>query len=301
MKNIDTLVPDIYAFITGQGEFPEITDEQINSLAKSLAETIGARLRERRNGQKPFTLRMSNYGFPLRKLWFEAHTERVETSSPDPVLYLRFLLGDIQECVTVFLAEAAGHTVTCKQETVEMNGIPGHLDVVIDDVLVDIKSASKWAFEKKFMTGDLFNGSDAFAYIPQISGYAKAKGLEKKAFLVANKETGELALVKVPEYVNIDVEAIAETAKATVASDTPPEEKCYPEEPNDASGNMILGKDCSFCQHKEKCWAAANNGEGLKKYKYSNGIRYFTKVVKPPTVEEVPSKGYIYDALGGSA
>lgn len=304
-KSIDTLIPDIYALITGQGDFPDITDEQIQQLSTRLTDVISSRLKERKAGPREFSLRVSNYGFHPRKLWYEAYTPVTKEAKPDPVLYLKFMLGDIQECLLLFLAQAAGHNVASEQEEVTVEGIPGHIDCTIDDWLVDVKTASKWAFDKKFMNGEIFNGSDAFAYIPQISGYAKAKGLDKKAFLVSNKETGELALVKFPEYVNIDVSSIAANAKKVVASDTPPEEKCYPEEPNDTYGNMILGKDCSFCRHKDACWASANGGEGLRKYKYANGIRYFTNVVKPPSVEEVTkTKGFVYessDYVGGSA
>ena len=50
---------------------------------------------------------------------------------------------------------------------------------------------------------------------------------------------------------------------------------------------MILSKDCVFCDYKNRCWQDTNNGEGLRVFRYANGYRYFTKVVKEPNVEEV--------------
>jgi hypothetical protein len=50
---------------------------------------------------------------------------------------------------------------------------------------------------------------------------------------------------------------------------------------------MKLAIGCVFCGYKEHCWSDANQGKGLRKFKYSTGIRYLTQVHKTPDVEEV--------------
>lgn len=303
-KQIDTLVEDIYTFMAGGGDFPDFTREQIDNLTKDLGDVLYTRLQERRaQAGKPreFQLRMSNYGMPSRKLWYESHIGRDKVEPVNPVLYLNFLIGDIWECVVLTLAQLTGHTVERQQETVEVDGLVGHIDAVIDNVLCDVKSTSKWSFEKKFTNGALFTGEDSFSYIPQIKGYGYATQKEEQAFLAANKETGQLALVKVPESVTMDVPARIKSAFEVCDMPSPPEEKCYPDEEMGASGNRVLSKDCTFCAFKHMCWADANNGEGLRTFSYAGGNKYFTKVVKAPAVEEVvytkrePS-GYIYQA-----
>ena len=44
---------------------------------------------------------------------------------------------------------------------------------------------------------------------------------------------------------------------------------------------MKLATGCCYCPHKHKCW------KGLRAFKYADGIRYLTKVVNEPRVEEI--------------
>ena len=46
----------------------------------------------------------------------------------------------------------------------------------------------------------------------------------------------------------------------------------------DKNGHAIL---CVYCPYKYKCW------DGLSTFKYSDGLRYLTKVVNEPKVEEI--------------
>ena len=50
---------------------------------------------------------------------------------------------------------------------------------------------------------------------------------------------------------------------------------------------MKLAKGCVYCRHKFECHADANDGKGLRVFKYSTGYRYLTQVPKPPNVIEV--------------
>ena len=53
------------------------------------------------------------------------------------------------------------------------------------------------------------------------------------------------------------------------------------------SGNRKLAIGCVYCKFKEKCWSESNEGKGLRVFKYSNGNRYLTQVVKTPDVQEI--------------
>ena len=50
---------------------------------------------------------------------------------------------------------------------------------------------------------------------------------------------------------------------------------------------MRVHKNCNYCPYKFECHKDANNGEGLRGFKYSKGVTYFTQVIKEPNVEEV--------------
>lgn len=63
--------------------------------------------------------------------------------------------------------------------------------------------------------------------------------------------------------------------------------KCYDPVPDGKSGNLKLNSNCSYCAFKDKCWASANNGQGLRKFRYSNGIQEFVEVFNTPRVEEI--------------
>ena len=108
-------------------------------------------------------LRLSAVGRTDRKLWYEINDPipRKET----PQLRMRFFYGHILEALLLYLATEAGHKVEHKQAEVVVEGIKGHIDAVIDGVLVDVKSASDYGF-KKFKDGQLVN-DDPFGYIAQ--------------------------------------------------------------------------------------------------------------------------------------
>lgn len=282
-KTIDTLIQDIYTYLE-QDERGGLSHFNIDELAAEIATMLKNRLEERR--RDTFTLRVSNYGLPPRRLWFDSHRPRYKHKGPT---LLKFLIGDIYEAAILFLAKAAGHKVEDEQKTVSVHGIEGHLDASIDGVLVDVKSASKWAYKQKFEGKGLLSGDDSFAYIPQLLGYEEAVKKGRCGFLAANKETGELTFLEVPKEkkLEVDVATVAKNAKAALAAELPPEEKCFAPESDGVFGNQILNKACQFCSHKMECWKDANNGAGLRVFNYSKGPVFFTDIKKVPKVEEV--------------
>ena len=208
----------------------------------------------------------------------------IESKKIDAKTKIKFLYGEILESLLILLAEASGHEVSEMQKMEEVDGVKGHKDCRIDGTLVDIKSASSYSF-KKFKDGSLIT-NDPFGYISQISAYAESAGDDSAGFVAVDKSTGELAYMPVESIHMINASDRVKHLKNVVKSSSPPP-KCYPDEPDGKSGNMKLAIGCVFCGYKEHCWSDANQGRGLRKFKYSTGIRNLTQVHKTPDVEEV--------------
>lgn len=276
MKSIDTLIDDIYSLFDKGLRFDV---ELFEKFGGNLTDVMNFRFNEDRVGGK---LRISNIGKPDRQLWYEINDPNGGEKLP-PQAHIKFMYGDMQEHLCILLAKLAGHTVEFEQETVEIDGIEGHLDCTIDGCVVDVKSASRFAFPK-FSDGSLLlPGNDAFGYVGQLAGYVHAKTPGKDGyFLAVNKDLGHLALLKVPaeRLAEYDVEARIKYDKEMVKGPIP--DRCYPDIPDGKSGNMKLDTGCSYCSRKFECWP------GIKTYYYSGGPRYLTKVVREPKVSEFP-------------
>lgn len=280
MKTIDTLIPDVQRLFD---EGHKCDPERVSQFGRELAETVATRLREYATPREP-TLRMSNLGKPDRQLWYDMNDSGGAEDLTSEAK-LTFLYGDILEALLLFLAEEAGHSVIDKQKEVELDGIKGHIDAVIDGVVVDVKSASKFGFQK-FEDGSVWE-NDPFGYVEQLAGYAKA--LDKDAaWWAVSKERGKLTLLKA-EQVRLDPIEITDridVIKEAVSQSEPPE-RCYDPIADGKSGNMKLPIGCSYCRHKFKCWADANNGLGVRTFIYSDGPRHLVTVENEPRVPEV--------------
>ena len=283
MKSLNNLIEDIYKNIQPicDGESLDLSEEQIDKFGEDLKNVL-------RNWSSPtvrdsrFTLRMSNVGKPLRQLWYDNKSEM--DSSVTPITMIKFLYGHILEEVVLMLARLSGHEVSDEQKEVTVNDVKGHMDCKIDGEVVDVKTASSFAF-KKFKYGTLPD-DDPFGYISQLSGYEQSEGTTGGGFLVINKETGELTFYAPDEFDKIDTGKRIKTIRKAFKSKTPPD-KCYPEIPEGTKGNMKIHRGCSYCPHKFVCHSDSNDGQGLRGFRYAKGVVYFTKVVKEPNVEEV--------------
>lgn len=275
-KSIDTLVDDIYGVLV-QGVVPR--PEDVEHFGRQLASLVADRLQSNLEPRVP-TLRMSNLGRGDRQLWYELNDPDAKGEELQGHTRLKFLIGDIYESTLLFLARVSGHEVTDEQAEVKLDGIVGHIDAVVDGTVLDVKSASTYAF-KKFKDGTLAD-DDPFGYIEQISGYSTALDTDG-AFLAGDKQNGHLALLKVPkeDIKALDIEGRIAHIKEVVAAPEMPE-RCYPDEPMGESGNRVLGINCSYCPFKAKCWVDANDGVGLRTFIYSKGPVHFTEVVKEP-------------------
>lgn len=260
----------------------DIPDEAIDKLCENI-KVVFKQWQNPPERNKNFTLRMSNIGKPSRQLWYEKKLPKGKEKIT-PSTFIKFMYGHLLEEVLLFLVSIAGHKIEAAQKEVLVNGIKGHMDCKIDGEVIDIKTASGRAFQK--FSNDTLAQDDPFGYIAQLCGYEEAEGTDNGGFLVINKETGELTLHRPEELDKINVVDKIDHLKHEMSLDTPPE-KCYSTVPEGKSGNMKLNKGCFYCSYKFECHADANDGNGLRVFKYSKGPTYLTTVKVEPRVEEV--------------
>ena len=276
MKDLDYLVEDIYAFIERE---EEIDPNLIEDFASNLQDAVlqWSQPKKQRKG-----LRISNIGRPARQLWYEARQE--DTVKLNAITRIKFLYGHLLEELLLLLVKASGHKVTDEQKEVEVDGIKGHMDCKINGEVIDIKTASNFAF-KKFSEGTLAQ-NDTFGYMAQLAGYEAAEGTSDGGFLAINKESGELALFRPGKLSKPNPVNKINNLKQALDLDTPPE-KCYTPIPEGKKGNEILPPSCVYCSFKNECWSDDNNGHGLRVFKYAHGLKYFTRVASQPKVLEL--------------
>lgn len=277
-KTINTLVQDIYALFTEPHEFDEGNVEQF---AHRLATHIKNRISDEKS--KP-GLRMSNLGTPCdRKLWYSVNTPDDVEELP-PQVRFKFLYGDILEELVLFLAAEAGHSVAGTQDTLEISGVIGHRDAVVDGVLVDVKSASTYSFRK--FEDHLTKDKDSFGYLDQLGAYLYASQDDP---LVTNKNIAAfIAVDKTLGHITVDVQPntgknydkLVEEKRSMLDWPQPPA-RAYKDEEDGKSGNRKLCTECSYCPFKAKCWP------NLRVFGYSTGPRFLTVVKNEPKVPEI--------------
>ena len=285
MKKLNTLVEDIYDSISvlNDGTALKVSEEDIDNFGNAMKEVLRNWSHPKERSSKN-NLRMSNVGKPIRQLWYDLKSEEEAQIPLDSSVFIKFLYGHILEEVVLLLVKLAGHEVTSEQEEVDVDGVKGHMDCKIDGEVIDIKTASGFAF-KKFRDGTL-RDDDPFGYMSQIAGYEESAETNEGGFLALNKETGELALY-IPEYLDKpNIRKKIEKIRESLKVDEPPE-RCYDSVPEGKKGNMKLARGCFYCRHKNTCYEDANDGEGLRVFRYSNKLVYFTTVTVEPRVPEI--------------
>jgi hypothetical protein len=178
---------------------------------------------------------------------------------------LRNLYGDIIEAVIVMLLRVVKVNIQGVQGKVKLKtkyfDIKGTYDIIIDDKVYDIKSASSFSFRNKFGQGfQSIANDDVFGYLPQ--GYLYAQSLKKNfgGWIVINKETGEMLITEPPqEDSKFKREALkrANTNMKALMKDEPFERQFELKNEKfgrNETGNKVLGTVCSYCQYKHKCW-----------------------------------------------
>jgi len=281
MKELSTLVEDVYSTVTSLTDGGEIPDILLNELGETIKQTIKTWATPQNRNK--FTLRMSNIGKPARQLYYSKQQTQ-EVKHP-PETQIKFLYGHLLEDILIFFVKLSGHKVTDEQKEVTVSGVKGHMDCKIDGEVIDVKTASSFGF-KKFKNKTL-RDNDPFGYLSQLAGYEGAEGTTNGGFLAMNKESGELALLQPEELDKPNIKnLISRLVEVLDSSDKPPE-KCYAPVASGVKGNMKLPFGCVYCSHKIKCNQDTNDGEGLRMFKYAKGIEYLTNVAALPKVEEV--------------
>lgn len=298
MAKFETLESDIKKMLAGDFSHDGLefcTDTAHNVL--KLAKNVATHTLEMVNHRPPIakdkdnlTVRMSELGEPcLRKLMYKWYTPYMGmypyAELPTPYLPVKFTYGDYIEELALFLASEAGHTVSHRQQEVRVpvsNGwvAVGHIDAMIDNVIVDVKSAADVSFNK-YKRESLTMANDSFGYIWQIDGYAYAMGVEERAFMFMNKHDGEILMVdrSKEEFYPIPdrVQFIAKTVDSYNGGIQPDRLPTKSTKYGD-----VLGTVCSYCPFKYACYDG-----GIQGVIVSSRPMYFV-------TDELTKEGYDY-------
>ena len=276
MQKIDTLVTDIYSVVSG-GRTPVTSNNQVSvSYAKWFTPRDSARDKN--------VLYFSEVGDPCpRRLWYKYNKPDTGVKYDGKTL-LKFFYGDILEELVLNVAEDAGHTVTSKQERVTYdvgNGwtVRGRIDAIIDGVMVDVKSVTKYS-EEKFKHG---LKDDPFGYYQQLNGYASATNTTTAGFLTIQKELGHVNYY--PIEVNKSLFQLqAEQATEIVSTDITTLKRLDSVPASKTSKNKKLCTSCSYCNYKKDCFPE------MRTFLYSNGPEFLVEVVDVPRVMEITNE-----------
>jgi hypothetical protein len=280
-KKLDSIVEDIYRVVEGKGGWDATVTEFFSSSLSSIAEARFSQEQIPRD-----YLSLSGIGSPCdRRLWYKIN--QTESSEPLTAESLgTFFYGDLLEALILSLAKAAGHSVEGMQDKVEVFGIPGSRDAVIDGVTVDVKSASKYGFEK-FRKHNL-REDDPFGYISQLSSYVLAgkddplvKNKTEGAFLVVQKDRFKLCLDRYDFTEEIakkgeEIERVKKLVEGPI-----PEDRIPPVPQSKTSENTVLSTTCGYCDFRKVCWPEART------FLYSTGPVFMVDVVNEPRVTEL--------------
>ena len=235
-----------------------MSDETIKQIG---ADVMDAVKRQFGGGNKrdEFRLRMSNIGKPTCQLWFQKNMP--EKALPKPTTFvMNMLLGDIVEAAFKGILKEAGVKYEDKDNYVELEledtTIKGSYDLVINDAVDDVKSASDWSYRNKFDSYETLSASDPFGYVGQLAGYAKASGKKAGGWWVVNKANGNIKYVAANGLaIDPEVTKLNDTV-ATVNDNV--FERCFSPVPETfrgkATGNTVLNSNCKFCDFRYECF-----------------------------------------------
>ena len=276
MKSMNTLVADVYATLEGKEPAGSFSSLDLTGALQAVYKKAGTT-----KGRSPKTLHFSELGDPCpRKLNYRVnHSELAE--GIDGNTRLKFFYGDVLENLVLSLAEASGHVVEARQDRAVLDledgwKVTGYIDAVVDGVLVDVKSTTKYG-EEKFKNGLI---DDPFGYKMQLGGYAVALGHTTAGFLTIQKELGHLGWYPI----EVDKAAVMQGARAAVSyvqRDVEELPRLDPVPQSKTSKNTKLCTSCSYCPFKKTCWT------DLRTFLYSNGPEHLVHVDTLPKVTEL--------------
>ena len=256
-----------------------MSDATIKQVADDVADAIKRQFGSGKT-RGDFTLRMSNVGRPTCQLWYEKN--KPEVALPMPTTFvMNMMIGDIVEAVFKGLLKEAGVKYEDTEKvTLDLGdtSINGSYDIVINDAVDDIKSASDWSYRNKFESFDTLASGDGFGYVGQLAGYAKASGKRAGGWWVVNKANGQFKYVPAD---NLDMDKELDKIKTTVATVKENEfERCFQPVPEKfrgkETGNKILNDGCRFCSYRFDCWTELTERPAVK-----------SQAKNPPTISYI--------------
>ena len=234
-----------------------MTEETIQQVATDVADALRRQFGSGKS-RGDFRIRMSNVGRPTCQLWYEKNKPEVALPMPTNFM-MNMMLGDIVEAVFKGLLKEAG----VKYEDTEKvtldvgdTSINGSYDIVIDNAVDDIKSASDWSYRNKFDSFDTLASGDGFGYVGQLAGYAKASGKRAGGWWVVNKANGAFKYVPATGLdMDKEISKIENTVKTVEENKF---ERCFEPVPETfrgkPTGNKVLNDGCKFCSYRFDCW-----------------------------------------------
>ena len=229
----------------------------IAGIKKDIGEALNRQF-GKKTKRREFQLRMSNVGRPSCQLWFEKNMP--DYADPLPTTFvMNMMLGDIVEAVFKgLMKEAKVKFKDSDKVSLDLGEtkVSGTYDLILDDAVDDIKSASDWSYRNKFESYDTLAEEDPFGYVGQLAGYAKASGKKAGGWWVVNKANGHFKYVPA-SGLNLDdeIKKIEDTVATVNANKF---ERCFePEEEKfrgKPTGNTVLNTNCKFCDYRYDCW-----------------------------------------------
>lgn len=277
-----TLKEDIYKVLNERhsGDFTEEIAQFVGqNVTESLLRQFGP------NNRDSGRLRLSSIGTQCeRKLWYSVN-QPTEAAPLEPHVVNKFIFGDLTESYILGLVMAAGHIVSGLQDPVDVCGIRGHRDCIIDGMLFDVKSASSRSMDK--FRGNGLRRDDPFGYLSQLSSYLYGSQSDpavthktKAGFLAFDKQFGQIEVDIYDLTEDLEFKEQEVNRKVRITKGEIPDRPFEPV-PDGKSGNTKLPTICSYCDYKHTCWP------DLRTFAYSSGPRFLTTVVKTPEVPEV--------------
>jgi len=224
-----------------------------------------------------------------RALWYSVHKPGEAEPLP-PWANFKYTYGHIIEALALTLAKAAGHRVEGEQDELNVLGIKGHRDAIIDGCVVDVKSATSFKVAES-KRGSL-EKNDSFGYLDQLDGYVLGSANDP---LVTVKDKGYLWFIdKTLGHMNVyehtarfgRIRDRINEYKIITESRTAPTCTCRTR-PSGASGNIELDVKASYSAYKHVCFPT------LRTFLYADGPKYLTHVVRRPEVPEIDRQGRI--------
>jgi hypothetical protein len=286
LKSIYTLRDDIYSILNTEGWYNDKLAKQLDEeIQRRLVPVLGV-------SERTPSIRLSGLRETCPKAyWYSIHRPDLREPLP-PWARFKYTYGHIIEALAVILARAAGHTVEGEQDVLEVDGIKGHRDAVVDGCIVDFKSCSSRQMEK--FTRKTIQQTDDFGYLLQLDGYISGSQrdplvlVKDKAFIFAiDKTLGHMELYE-HEYRPSKAEQRICSLKGIVGQSVPPDCTCELR-PIGASGNTGLGTIAGYSSFKHCCFP------NLRTFLYASGPVYLTHVERKPDVPEIDKYGkYVY-------